>query len=197
MFPDLHERNFRATVVAVNRTGGLRAGRSSFATLLLTLLVGIVAGAGLAYFLLEQPEKTPAVRIPKPPSVPDGDELRQAREAVETYIARKVHELNLNPEELKAELGRAGRIVREKSRELGSKVAEGASDVRIIAEIKAKYTLDRELSGWAITVGSKEGHVTLSGKVTTPERIARAVIIALDVDGVVDVVSSLQVEEAN
>lgn len=177
----------------MNLIDGRRAGRSSLATLLLTLFVGMVGGAGLAYFLLEKPS-VPPVQAPELPPAPGGDELRQARDAVETYMERKVRELHLNPEELKAELARAGRIVREKGRELGTKVAEGASDVRIIAEIKAKYTLDRELSGWTITVGSKDGHVTLSGKVATPERIARAVVIALDVDGVVDVVSSLQVE---
>jgi len=176
-----------------------RAGSFSFSTLLLTLLVGLVGGAALAYILLERDRRSsgPSVQVPAPPSVPSvpgGDELREARDAVESYIERKVRELHLNPDELRAELDRAGRIVREKGRAFGAKVAEGASDVRIIAEIKAKYTLDRELSGWGITVGSKDGHVTLSGKVASPERIARAVVIALDVDGVVDVVSSLQVE---
>lgn len=122
-----------------------------------------------------------------------GNELGEARDAIEAYIDRKLREWRLDPEELKQELERGGQIVREKSAGIGSTLPGDLSDVTIIAKIKAKYTLDRELSGWNIIVGCENGHVTLSGKVDSPEHIGRAVVIALDADGVIDVVSTLTV----
>ena len=65
--------------------------------------------------------------------------------------------------------------------------------MRIIALIKAKYTLDKELSARHITVASTDGHVKLSGSVQSPDQIGRAIVLALDTDGVVDVESSLRV----
>lgn len=163
-------------------------GRISFSGFLLVLVFGAVAGSAFTYLMLQSRQPQPRARAQS------GNELGQAREAIEAYIDRKLREWNLDPEQLKRELERGGQVVREKSREMGTRLPEDFSDVTIIATIKAKYTLDRELSGWNIIVGCENGHVTLSGKVDSPEHIGRAVVMALDADGVVDVVSSLTVQ---
>jgi hypothetical protein len=165
-----------------------RSGRFSFSGFLLVLIFGAVAGSVFTYLVLQdQRQSQPGANIQP------GDELGEAREAIEAYIERKLREWNLDPEQLKLELERGGQIVREKSREMGTNLPGEFSDVTIIAKIKAKYTLDRELSGWNIIVGCENGHVTLSGRVDSPSDIGRAVVMALDADGVIDVVSTLTV----
>ena len=67
-------------------------------------------------------------------------------------------------------------------------------DARAVTEIKAKYAVDATLSAWNISVGCAQGHVTLSGTVSSADDIGRAIAIALDADGVRDVDSSLTVK---
>jgi len=73
-------------------------------------------------------------------------------------------------------------------------VADASADARIVTAIKAKYTVDSDLSVWKISVSCTQGHVTLSGTVSTPDDIGRAMALALDTDGVRDVISTLQVK---
>jgi osmotically-inducible protein OsmY len=63
-----------------------------------------------------------------------------------------------------------------------------------VTEIKAKYAEDSTLSVWKISVGCNQGHVALSGTVSSPDDIGKAVALALDADGVRDVTSTLQVK---
>jgi osmotically-inducible protein OsmY len=49
------------------------------------------------------------------------------------------------------------------------------------------------LSAFAITVDTTDGVVTLSGKVSAPEQVARAVKLALERENVRKVISTLQV----
>jgi osmotically-inducible protein OsmY len=69
-----------------------------------------------------------------------------------------------------------------------------ASDARAVTEIKAKYAMDSTLSAWKISVACDQGHVTLSGTVSSTEDIGKAVALALDADGVRDVTSTIQVK---
>jgi hypothetical protein len=156
----------------------------SFVGVLITLVLGAFLGAAATYLLLEREGRLqpPSTAHPSP----------EAPSLDEDYFSRKLRDWNLDPEDVRAELNRAGRILREKGRALGSRLAEETSDVRIIAVIKAKYTLDEELSARQITVGCKDGHVTLGGTAQSPEQIGRAIVLALDTDGVVDVDSSLR-----
>lgn len=114
-------------------------------------------------------------------------------ESREDYIQRKLREWNLRPDDLRRELDEAGRIIRRHTEEIGDRVADATSDLRIIAVIKGKYALDDFLSAWQISIGCKDGHVTLTGSVRSPDLIGRAIVIALETEGVVDVVSSLKV----
>jgi hypothetical protein len=163
--------------------------RSGFTSVVIALVIGMFLGAAGTYTLIQkdaadaaalqaaQPEKAP------PAGANDDD-----------YFSRKLREWNLDTDGLRGELDRAGRIIRERGRELGTRVAEETSDVRIVAVIKAKYTLDDELSAWDISVDCKQGHVTLTGFVRSADQVGRAIVLALDTDGVADVDSSLRVK---
>jgi osmotically-inducible protein OsmY len=105
------------------------------------------------------------------------------------WFQRKLREWGLSPDDLRRMSDNAGEAISRK----GARLGEMASDVRIIAVVKAKFTLDDHLSGWDITVGCADGHVTLGGMVDSPEAIGRAIVLALDTEGVADVVSSLRV----
>ena len=106
----------------------------------------------------------------------------------------KLATLDLRSEQIKDELARTGKIVRRKAHDIGEEVADAATDARIVAAIKTVYAMDPNLSVWQISVSCTQGHVTLSGTVSAPEDVGRAVALALDADGVRDVISTIQVK---
>jgi osmotically-inducible protein OsmY len=74
---------------------------------------------------------------------------------------------------------------------------EKISDVRILAVIKAKYVLDRDLSARDIAVDVSDGAVTLTGTVPSPEFVGRATALALETDGARSVTARLTVRSGN
>ncbi|MGH8017564.1 MAG: BON domain-containing protein [Opitutaceae bacterium] len=163
----------------------------SFLSVLIALVLGAFLGAAATWLVLEKEGRLqPSASAPPPASTNGAPAIDEDR------ISRKLREWNLDSEDLREELDRAGRILREKGREFGARLAEETSDVRIIALIKAKYTLDEQLSARQIAVGCKDGHVTLTGTVASAEQVGRAIVLALDTEGVLDVDSSLRVSGA-
>lgn len=73
-------------------------------------------------------------------------------------------------------------------------LGENLGDAGIVALIKGKYLLDKDLSALAISVECTNGRVLLSGTAESPERIARAVEIARQTKGVTEVTSQLTVK---
>ena len=67
-------------------------------------------------------------------------------------------------------------------------------DATITAKIKTKYAIDRDLSAFGISVNTTDGRVTLAGHVTSHQQIGKAMLIALETDGVREVSSTLQVK---
>jgi len=112
-------------------------------------------------------------------------------------LRAKMDALDLRSDQIKEELARTGRIVRRKAHDIGEQMADAAVDARIVAAIKASYTVDPNLSVWKISVSCSQGHVTLSGTVSAPEDVGRAMALALDSDGVRDVISTIQVNPGN
>jgi hyperosmotically inducible periplasmic protein len=106
----------------------------------------------------------------------------------------KLDTLDLRTAEIKNELGRTGQIVRRKAQDIGAAAVNAASDARAVVEIKAKYAMDSKLSAWKISVSCQQGHVTLSGTVSSPDDVGRAVALALEADGVRDVTSTIQLK---
>jgi len=106
----------------------------------------------------------------------------------------KLDTLNLRGDQIRDELAKGGQIFRRKAQDIGDQAANAASDARAVAEIKAKYLRDSTLSAWDISVSCSQGHVKLSGTVSSPEDIGRAVALALEADGVRDATSALVVK---
>jgi hypothetical protein len=115
-----------------------------------------------------------------------------ARE-VKDLAAAKIVEWHLTPEEINAELERTGRIVRAKTDAAVAKSGVIIDNARVVAVIKTKLVGDRQLSARQITVVSEQGIVTISGTVPSAELIGRAITLALDTEGVTQVVSLLTV----
>lgn len=166
---------------------------------LFLLLVGAVAGA-FAFSCYQQSNKPvppPAAPAPAPasssPSLSQraADDARAAKDAV----ADKLTQWHLTPEDIKSDLARTGQVVRTKAQAVGSTLSSKTSNARIVTVIKAKYTVDSELSSRSIEVDCDNGTVTLRGTVSSPGLIAKAVGIALETDGVNKVDSRLTVAE--
>lgn len=173
---------------------------------LLLLLLGAALGALGHHFYLERnaaPASPARVSSTQPEAVPTptlgekvnraaqgmGEKTRElARETHET-VSEKLKEWKLTPADVQEDLRRGGEIVRKKARQTGA----GLSDARILAVVKAKYVLDRELSARAIDVDVAAGQVTLRGEVSSAPLVGHAIALALDTDGVATVVSRLSV----
>jgi osmotically-inducible protein OsmY len=110
--------------------------------------------------------------------------------------AEKIIEWHLTPEEIKAELERTGRVVRSKANAAVAKSGEVIDNARVVAVIKSKLVGDRQLSAREIGVEAKQGIVTLTGTVGSAELIGQTVSLALDTEGVTEVVSLLTVSPA-
>ena len=118
------------------------------------------------------------------------DQARTAAGDASAVVADKAEDWKLTPENIKEELLRTGRVVRSKAKAVGERL----DDVRIIAVIKGKYVVEKDLSTFAINVDCRDGAVKLTGSVTSFEHIARAVTLALQTGGVHTVVSQLVVK---
>jgi hyperosmotically inducible periplasmic protein len=124
-----------------------------------------------------------------------GESISKSANEAQEAMRDKLHDLNLNTEDLKEELSRTGRVVREKAREIGSKVADATADARVTTAIKAKLVTDSSLSALSISVNTTDGVVTLSGRVQTHDDVKKAMDLALATDGCNKVISTLQVKE--
>lgn len=111
-------------------------------------------------------------------------------------LGDRVPDLDLDVDKLKEELSRTGRIVRRKTAKAAHEVAEATQDVRTTAAIKARLALDPQLSALDIGVDTADGRVTLSGWVDSPEHLAKLVRLALEHEGVEEVISTVRVRSA-
>ena len=103
---------------------------------------------------------------------------------------------SFNTDDIKDELARTGRVVRQKAKDAGNAIADATADARITGAIKAKMVADTDLSALSISVNTTGGTVTLSGTVSSPDYIAKAMKLAMEPEGVKEVVSTLQVKSA-
>jgi hyperosmotically inducible periplasmic protein len=159
------------------------------------LVMGIIFGAAGYWFVQTKVRQHPEAAQRYEESVAQAHaSASEAAGHLSDALKAKLETLDLRSDEIKDELARTGKIVRRKAYDIGEKMADAAADAHIVAAIKASYAVDPDLSVWQISVSCTQGHVTLSGTVSTPEDIGRAVALALDADGVRDVISTLQVK---
>jgi osmotically-inducible protein OsmY len=159
------------------------------------LVVGIVLGVAGYWFVQTKSREHPEAQQRYEAAASQAhDSATETAGHLSDAFKAKMDALDLRADQIKDELARTGKIVRRKAQDLGQTVVDEAADARIVTAIKAIYAVDRDLSVWQISVSSTQGHVTLSGTVPTPDDIGKAVALALEVDGVHDVSSTLQVK---
>lgn len=120
--------------------------------------------------------------------------VESAATAARDAAQDKIRSLRLRPEDIKEELARTGQVVRREASAAGKAIADATADARITAAIKAKLVASRDLSALNISVNTTGGVVTLSGFVTSSDHIGEAILLAMETDGVREVVSTLQVK---
>jgi osmotically-inducible protein OsmY len=150
-------------------------------TFIIALLLGIIIGAGGLWIMQQRQAGT----------LPQTKE--QAVADVKQLVAAKLEALELQSDKIQNELAETGRVVRRKASALSEKVADATADARITTAIKAKLAADRDLSALAISVSTTDGLVTLSGKVASPELVGKAMLLALETEGVREVNAALQI----
>jgi len=159
------------------------------------LVLGIVLGAVGYWFVQKKAREHPEAQQRYEQSAA---QLRTnavaAAENMSDALRAKLDTLDLHGDQIKDELARTGKIVRRKAQDIGDQMADAASDVRAVTEIKAKYARDSTLSAWSISVSCTQGHVHLSGQVSSADDIGKAVALALEANGVRDVTSDLVVK---
>jgi hyperosmotically inducible periplasmic protein len=157
---------------------------------------GIIAVGGvLWYFTVGR--STPAVQ-----QVEERAEMQveQAMDSANTAVEKtmqtfdaKLEALDLKAEDIRKEMAEQGKVLRRRVSDIGESVTDAAIDARATAFIKAKLAADKELSALMISVSTTAGRVILSGKVASPELIGKAIVLALDTEGVNEVISTIQV----
>jgi hyperosmotically inducible periplasmic protein len=165
---------------------------------IIIFVLGVVAGAiGLNYLKQRNAsERSVAAATDTPPSESTSilGQARNAASDARDAVAQKLDDWNLTGEDIKRDLSQGTEVVRRRSKEAGETVATVASKARVVGTIKAKYALDRELKARTIEVDFDQGTVILHGTVPSESLIGKAVALALDTNGVVEVKSLLGVE---
>jgi hypothetical protein len=161
-------------------------------------LYGFVLGmlAGITGLLLVQQKSTDHLQAQQP--------YKQAVDAAITNAIRtassmsdalhaKQDALGLRADQIRDELKTKGEVVRRRSQEIDEQAINDVSDARAVTEIKSKYALDPALSGRNISIRCTQGHLSLSGMVSSLDDVGEAIAIALNEDGVRDATSTLAV----
>ncbi len=151
----------------------------------LALILGIIIGAAAWWYFSTSEGRSTAKSA--------GTQVQNAATSALNTVEQKLRVLDLRTNDIKDELARTGQIVRRKTREAGQAFADATADARITAAIKGKLIANRELSAMSISVNTTAGVVTLSGFVSSTEQISKAMLLALETDGVREVISTLQV----
>jgi osmotically-inducible protein OsmY len=151
--------------------------------MLLCFLIGVAAGA-LGYWYLQQEEGKRAIA--------------EARETIASGTEKAKGVVSHGMDEIKEEMSRTGRVIRDKAKDLGRPTTNAVAAVpnASAAAIGSKLATDPSLSGQRIRVDVADGVATLAGTVATYEQIGRAMKVALESDGVHRVISLLQVSSS-
>jgi osmotically-inducible protein OsmY len=122
------------------------------------------------------------------------DNTKAAATDMKNAVSDKMVEWKLTPSDIKADLDKGARVVRTKTVAAGEKVASAADNARIVTVINGKLLADSELSVLKINVDADAGVVTLKGTAKNPDAIGKAILHALDTDGVTQVISLMTVQ---
>ena len=154
--------------------------------LFLTLLVGIALGIAAVWYFNHNKNNSQFRSA--------GEEIKSTAQSAGNALDEKLRSWNLDREHITNELAHTGRVIRDKADQAGKALRDATADARVTAAIKAKLVKDPDLSAWDIHVSTTDGVVTLSGTVSSPDFIGKAMGLALDTDGTRQVISTLQVK---
>ena|ERR1051326_2488344 len=157
--------------------------------LFFALVLGVLIGGAAVWFYSTERGKS-AVRQ-------TGEQIESSTKSARDTVQEKVKLMDLRPEQIKDDLARTGQVVRRKAREAGQIIADKTADARITTAIKGKLLADRDLSAVSISVNTTDGVVTLSGTASSAENISKAMLLAMETDGVREVISTIQVKPAS
>jgi hypothetical protein len=150
------------------------------------LILGIAIGAVVVWYLRSTPREHSVERA--------GTELRDTVRSAGNSIREEVRSWDLDTDKIRDEMARTGKVIRKKAEAAGAAISDATADARITTAVKAKLVKDPALSAWTITVNTTDGTVTLSGSVESAEQVASAIALAMDTDGVREVISALQIK---
>lgn len=153
---------------------------------LLSLIIGIVIGIAAVWYFEHNKNNSQFHSA--------GEEIKNTAQSAGNALKEKLKDWRLDRESITNELARTGRVMRDKANNAGKAVSDATADGRVTAAIKAKLVKDPDLSAWDIHVSTTDGVVTLSGTVSSPDLIGKAMELALDTDGARQVISTLQVK---
>lgn len=174
--------------------------------LFIMFLIGYILGAGTMWYVggkrqetqpaSSQPPAPPTAQTPIQKTVQDVKQaVSETANSVRTAIDAKLDIWHLKAEEIKEELAAKGKVVRRQTREAAEEAKDAAKDTALTAAIKGKYALDKEVSALNVSVNTTDGVVTLSGTASSYEAISKAMLIAMETEGVRQVVSTIQVKQ--
>ena len=168
----------------------------------LAFLLGAVLAGGIVWYL--GGEKHGSTPPPSSTSTPHStvekkvDDIKKGvsdtADSVRSAIDAKLDLLHLKADQIKEELAAKGKVVRNQSREWATEVKDAALDAKITGEIKGKYALDKEVSALNVSVNTTDGVVTLSGSASSYDAISKAILLAMETEGVRQVISTIQVK---
>ena len=159
------------------------------------LVLGIIFGAVAFWYIQKKATEHPEAQQRYEQAASEtASNVSNTAHNISDALRAKLDTLDLNAGQIKDELAHTGEVVRHKAYDIGQAAVSEASDARAVAEIKAKYARDPSLSAWKISVSCNQGHVKLSGTVSSPEDVGKAVALALEADGVRDVTSTIKVQ---
>jgi osmotically-inducible protein OsmY len=153
---------------------------------ILTLLIGVALGIAAVWYFNHNKNNSQFATA--------GQEIKSTAQNAGNALSDKLHSWNLDRDHITNELAKTGRVIRDKANSAGQALKDATLDGRVTAAIKAKYVKDSDLSAWDIHVSTTDGVVTISGTVSSPELIGKAMTEALETDGARQVISTLQVK---
>jgi len=154
--------------------------------LLLALIIGLVIGGAVVWYYHTSEGHARMQNA--------GGQIQDAARSARDTVEDKLRQFNLRTNDIRDELAHTGQVIRRKAQDAGQAIADATADARITTAIKAKLVANRDLSAFSISVNTTGGVVTLSGSVPSTEAISKAMLLAMQTDGVREVISTLQVK---
>jgi osmotically-inducible protein OsmY len=120
--------------------------------------------------------------------------------------------IHVNDDQVKHNLDRAGQELKQDAKNLGNAAEKGAkdlnarvgpaarealSDAGLTAKVKGRLLAAPDVHAMNVNVDSRDGRVTLSGRVSSASEKADILKIAARTEGVKDVVDEIQIGPAN